>query len=396
MQTRFSLPGRLERPGHPKPVASRVGVVGWLTLFLAGMGGDQEPGRIYLKPPEVLSSTQFTKIISIRELSDGRVLIADSREDRIAVVDSGAGEVKTIGRLGDGPGEYRGIGRFYPLAGDSSLLTDPYNYRWFLLDGPTIIETYNGRRPVNFLFKGALSGSDRFGQVLGVTALTFPEELPRTLHLADSLVLLLGNIESDRLDTIAHIKGLGSADLSTRPDESGEFRALITRNPLVSNDQALLFPDGWIALARLEPFRVDWRTPDGHWNQNIRLDSDPIRVGDAEKCEAIRRFLPSQVPCEPSSLAGWPRTMPPFLPSRLSHPTLLASPEGYLVIARTPTTASSGTTYDFVDREGILRGTLVLEPNVTLIGFGRNSAYTLATDELDLQTLRRHPWPGLK
>lgn len=32
-----------------------------------------------------------------------------------------------------------------------------------------------------------------------------------------------------------------------------------------SAELAHLFPDGALAVARLDPFRVDWRLPDGRW-----------------------------------------------------------------------------------------------------------------------------------
>jgi hypothetical protein len=96
------------------------------------------------------------------------------------------------------------------------------------------------------------------------------------------------------------------------------------------------------------------------------------------------RFRPSDVP-------GWPDAVPPFLPG-ISR-ALLAAPDGRVLVARTRTVVSTGTRYDVVDRQGQLSATLELSGNEMLVGFGRSSAYTVTTDDLGLQRLRRYAWP---
>jgi len=44
-----------------------------------------------------------------------------------------------------------------------------------------------------------------------------------------------------------------------------------------------LFPDGWIAIARLDPYLVEWRTPDGRTVRGTPLPSARVKVDDAEK-----------------------------------------------------------------------------------------------------------------
>ncbi|HET6680105.1 MAG TPA: hypothetical protein VFG84_02825, partial [Gemmatimonadaceae bacterium] len=66
----------------------------------------------------------FTEITHIRELSDGRVLVLDQRESRIALADFMAGTVVQVGRDGDGPGENRSPVLIVPLRGDTTLAWD--------------------------------------------------------------------------------------------------------------------------------------------------------------------------------------------------------------------------------------------------------------------------------
>ncbi len=90
---------------------------------------------------------------------------------------------------------------------------------------------------------------------------------------------------------------------------------------------------------------------------------------------------------------------PPFLgfaTSAMAGPgtrTAFPAPEGRLVVRRAPDLRVLENRYDLVDREGRLEATLILPANEAIVGFGRNSVYLVETDEFDLQTLRRHPWP---
>lgn len=145
----------------------------------------------------------------------------------------------------------------------------------------------------------------------------------------------------------------------------------------------------------LEPYRVDWSTPDGRWIAGAPLTETSVKVHAREKCAAMARWGLVSEGCDLSFLQGWPETLPPFLPVTLpgKRRSLLAAPNGHLVILRTPAVNSPEPRYDVVDRQGRLAGTITLDANEMVIGFGPKSIYVLVTDEWDLQTLQRHPWP---
>jgi hypothetical protein len=173
---------------------------------------------------------------------------------------------------------------------------------------------------------------------------------------------------------------------------AGRAGTVVSNNPLGSEEKALLFSDGWISIAWADPYRVDWRSPNGHWIRGSPLPFEAVALNNREKCAALQRWaLTRSSSCDPSILPGWPRTIPPFLPGMT--PVLLAAPDGRLVVARTSTLASPGKDYDIVDRQGKLAGRIRLRQNEVLIGFGVRSAYVLVTDDLGLQTIQRHPWP---
>jgi hypothetical protein len=261
-----------------------------LTVQFAGIVNAQQPKRITLPLANAESEVTFTQVTSVRELDDGSLLVTDRRENRLVHLTWRSGNETVLGRVGNGPGEYR-----------------------------------------------------------------------RSLH-------------------------------QTLPPRGGRPASFIGGNPLRSEDQALLFPDGWIAVARIAPYSVDWRTREGRWLKGSPLPFNAVKVNDREKCRAYARYFGTRRPCEPSILEGWPAIVPPFIPN-LREPTLMAAPDGSLVIARLSTATSNRNRYDVVDRNGRLAGVVELAQNEVLIGFGAKSAFVVVTDDLDVQTLKRHPWP---
>ena len=355
----------------------------------------QEVRLMRLSPANAVSDEAFSRITSIRELRDGSLLVADQGDSRLVRLSLGVNTVTVIGRTGDGPAEFRTVGWLFRLPGDSTLFTDVYLSRWFILVGGDIVETIPERLPLNRLLLSELAGVDSFGHVLGVRGSAFAGNVPRLRGNADSLVLLLADRRAQLADTLGVLKGRGSHGYVREAAKGGQMPRLIFGSPLASEDQALLFQDGWIAVARTEPYRVDWRTAEGRWYRGSPLPFQPVKVDDREKCAATERFLGRQGPCASAGLPGWPAVVPPFLPPTIQGllPSLLAMPDGRLAIARTPTTRSRSYQYDLIDRSGRLVGVLDLEKNERLIGFGVRSVYVIVTDDDGLQTIRRHPWP---
>ena len=81
----------------------------------------------------------FTQISGVRELKDGRVLVADARDKTLQLIDLKSGSATKVGREGQGPGEYSLPFRLMPLPGDSSALYDAGNQRYLTVhpDGQT-------------------------------------------------------------------------------------------------------------------------------------------------------------------------------------------------------------------------------------------------------------------
>ena len=380
-----------------------------LLLLVAACSGDQpvyEPVSVELPPANsTLSEKQFSRVLSpVRELADGRVLLSDVLERALFVVDFESGDVRTVGSVGDGPGEYLSPRSLYALDGDSTMFTDPATHLALLLVGDDIVETLVSAAPLVERFGAEPPwGADRTGRLLGVEGFAFPPDVvPMSRTLADSVRILLttGSVldeEPGGFDTIAELGGQGLFGVNEveRSALGMPGRTTNLTSPLASEGQAWLFGDGWIALAHPDPYRVDWRTPEGQWIRGAPLPFTEVQVTREAQCTIVGE-LPSGE-CRPE-LWPWPEFLPPFTMDRTwSSPggtALHPAPNGMVLIARAYLAEHSERRYDVVDRQGVLRGVIRLPPDRTIVGFGRSSLYVMQKDDLDLLTLSRHSWPN--
>lgn len=334
----------------------------------------QTPAETRLQPSNARLGEEFSDLVTMRELSDGRVLLFDRGEERLAVVDFATGGITNISRQGRGPGEYGTIVAIHALGGDSTLADDME--RWLILDGAKVVATLPPDTPAIRAVHLWTLGADRRGHVL---TRRYP---PRD---AESLYVALVDRATGRSDTLARLRAaaLRGRSVVTRDAAGNLTGSGAYRVPLNSAEAAVLSPDGWVAIARLDPYRVDWRAPDGLWTRGAPLPFRAVRMNDREKrAFAARNRWAEHAPV-------WPENLPPF-----DSPTrLLTAPEGSVLIHRVPTADHPETRYDIVDRRGALQAQLVLPLDQRILGFGARSVYVITTDDDGIQRLQRHPWP---
>jgi hypothetical protein len=249
------------------------------------------------------------------------------------------------------------------------------NARWLVLAGDRIVSTLPPDAPAIRAIQLWPLGAEWMGRVLG-------RVFRRGGSLTDSMYVTLVDRASGRADTIATLRnGVRRAPVSAVASGRGAVTR-VGRIPLDVEEVPLLFPDGWTAVARLEPYRVDWRSPEGRWTSGRAIPMREIRMDAQERKAYIQRRTGYR------DATDWPETLPPF-----DTPTsMLGTPDGWLAIRRLPSAVETDTRYDLIDRTGIRRGQLVLKRNEHILGFGAASVYVIETDNDGIQRLRRHPY----
>ena len=280
--------------------------------------------RLQLAPATGTHPEEFTFISSLRELSDGRVIASDGRENKLLVLDFRDGSSETIGRVGRGPNEYGMVGSVLPTAGDSSLLGDFMGRRWLLLDGARIVVTVPPDDSALKLTQGFVAGADALGRVMQCTTSQPPVGTSET-GIHDSSAVTFISRQTGKVDTVAMVRNNPMRRQVSKNDK-GEinFMSIMPVGVLVPREEPVLFADGTLAVLRIDPFRVDWRSVSGAWT---RAAADPARSGGCPRARGLPRAQCRVVQAFPKAEPGDTRApqggrLPRVHPAvRQRHPT---------------------------------------------------------------------------
>lgn len=334
-------------------------------------------------------SVSFRRIVAVRELSRGRLLVSDVGRDRLTVVNWQDGSARAIGPRGRAEGEFRGVGALFPGRGDTTYMDDPAGHQWVIFVGSDFAGVVAGStdRPAHSSLRG-VSLDGRFLELLATGFSTSPGvKAARIRPFATSLVAMARRIDAVQVDTVTELRGsfIGAAELTK--EVSGPPMRYLVWNPLGVEDQCLLLRDGWIAVVRTGPYRVEWISPSG-----TRAVFSPTTartvVDEKVKRLALARvwFGPFLSLIAPSEMPGWPTELPPFL-----NDALIAIPDGRLLIQRASLGTEGGEVYDVVSRDGT-RAFLRLKNRETVVGVGERHVYVAVKDDNRALRLERRPW----
>jgi hypothetical protein len=115
-------------------------------------------------------------------------------------------------------------------------------------------------------------------------------------HTPDTLALVVGTRATGRIDTIGRIRSrsLVIKDLVVQSDGNTVHHLL--NSVFDADEQAVMFADGWIGIARRDPYRVEWRAQDGQWLRGPAIPVPVVRVDEPEKCLTARALSVEQPP----------------------------------------------------------------------------------------------------
>jgi len=357
----------------------------------------QQP--VSLGKPDAEFPEAFTKIGSIRELGDGRVLVIDSKEQTVQLVDFRSGRASPVGRKGSGPGEYGNPSRLIALPDDSSAIFDPSNARYLIVrpDGtPGSTFQIEIAGAVRFGGRGsAPRGTDAIGRIF-VEGSNIVSNAEGNVAPADSAPLLRFNRATKRVDTLAFVQ---LAKGNTRAEGNANGMMVMTGlKAFPSRDDWIPLPDGGVGIARVRDYHVDRYSPAGVRTSGPPLTVSAVPVTDAEKAawRAERGGLaaglgrggapPKNLPPPPQ--AEFPEVMPPFVAA-----SLFAAPNGELWVLRSHR-FTDVPVYDVFNAAATMSRRVALPATkARLVGFGNRVLYIVRRDADDLEYLQRYRLP---
>ena len=337
--------------------------------------------------------------LQLVELRNGDVVVHDSREKRLAVVNFASQEQREVAREGSGPVEFRSVIGMWRGAGDSILVMDLIQQRVLILD-----PTGRARRtqpmagagdPMALMRAPMTRAVDAQGRWYGEGRdMQFDGG---RLTFGDSVVVVRTDPRTQKPDSLIKFYNIVRA-----PQMSPQvMRMMVPGYP--KYDIWGVYPDGRVMLLRAEGYVPEIVLPNGQRRRAAALPYLRLPVTEADKklmMDSVQKALneglrqaagmaPANaqmprfelVPPEP-----WQTEKPPFTGDRV-----LVDPRGRAwvpVIDRTP-----GQRYDLLNAEGAIVDAIKLPPRTQLLGFGAQAMYTARWDEDDLMYIRRHPLP---
>ena len=375
----------------------------------APLSGQSVPVRTLANPDAELSEP-FTSISSIRELGDGRVIIADNRDKLLQIADARLRTLTKIGREGAGPAEYASIGRLYALNGDVTMMHDFTNSR-FLVIGPDGKPT--GTRRIEYgpyTENENLLGFDLAGRsYLAVRP-------PGSREEGGVQAVVRWDPATKKADTLTTITLPSGLRTGARDIGNGMLK-MYTNLPFASQDVVAVGHDGNVAIVRVKDYHVEWYFTGTRHALGPATRFESVEVSSAEKHAFLEREIrpgaftiraPIGAKAAPIAQGGsgglpkgamnpdalddtgmqWPSRKPPFLAgaARVDGP-------GRVWVNRTSTHDDRSARYDVFDASGKLSLKVVLPPNTTLVGFGNRTVYLSRADDDELRYLQRYPLP---
>lgn len=317
---------------------------------------------------------EFFRATDANRLSDGGVVVADDGDDEIRVFSPEGDHLRTLGRPGDGPGEFRRLRQVMALPGDSILAYDYWQSRatLFAPDGSvarvvTMEEAYRPR-PLYPVASGGYVGESSdftgFGDELGLHRMPSP-----VVRFADDGAVV---------DTLSTLAGYESVVFSR-----GDAVALWGK------EGHLHVRGDTVYLGTADSLAYEVRSEDGRLLRRVRVPGYDLTLS-AEEIEAERQTL---VPDDPSQLDAIGREILDRQPVRTHRPgyqRMVVDALGYVWLGAYQGRHERDEPRDWrvFAPDGEWLGVVTLPPRFRVFRIGPEWILGRRADELDIQHIQ--------
>jgi hypothetical protein len=385
-----------------------------LSSTLVGAQQMVNPPTRTITRAEVELAEPFSRLVGMREMNDGRLIVTDMTEKLIAVVDLDRKTSTRIGNEGSGPGEYTIPTAVMAMPGDTTYVSDMG--RKYVKIGPdgkvagdAPVAQNGGRGGAVFSFGPGAGNVDAMGRIYS-RGLNFAAGPDGQTIASDSAPITRLDRRSGKTDTVAYVR-------MPRPqiqNSGGGANTRVTLSvggnvPFVTTDAWAVAPDGRVALISPDPYRVTWVSPSGQRSVGQPISYQRVRVTESEKQafrDAQKASPPTGVrvrvdgpgtasnvstaPVAFSEPPSWPEYKHPYVGSGV-----FVAPNGELWIQKQLPHTEKNPTFDVIGSRGELTGRVVIPERTRLLGFGRDGAvYLVRRDADDLEYIGKYRLPA--
>lgn len=385
-------------------VHSRRPIAGLFASLLLTVPAVAQAPRTVLSKADATFPVEFSSITGLLELPDGRLLMTDGIDQTLLRINLATRKADTLGRVGEGPGEYKLPDAVYSLAGGRVLLTDLGNGRLSIFDASgKYVESMPIARgtPGSGMTMVLPRATDAQGRI-------YFEGRPMGMENGppDSAFVVRFDPKGSTFDTLAKV-GLPAVKVNTSGG-SNNRNVSMRAVPLSAADAWSVAPDGRVAVARAANYRLDWIAAGGKLVSGPANTTRPVPVKDADKKEWMAERangLGISVSNDNGQMSvsfrrggmrmggqrddtdsyEWPANKPAFVTAGV-----WTSPEGDAWVERS-VAAGTARTFDVFGADGKIKRQVVLPVGRRLAGLGKAGVvYLRHVTEDDLQILERY------
>ena len=329
---------------------------------------------------------QFARVAHALRLSDGTLLVADGQANEIRAFDAQGRYLRTMGRAGEGPGEFRGLEALHLLPGDTVAAYDYMGGRlsFFAPAGALVrsvtLQPVDGKmppRPIAVFADGRLLVTPLYNPVFN--------ESPRPTR--DTITLALYTPAGTQAASLGRVPGEESV---TVMGGEGQNRMMVRDRPPFGLATSIAVHGTRLLVGDPARYELVERRPDGAVARLIRRagEREPVTQADRDAWMEVRRegmqdarFRQMQERLLKS--ATFPERKPYFRDLRLDA-------AGNAWVQRYPEARAKEAPWDVFDPEGRLLGTVTVPTDLRVTQIGTDFIVGVWTDELDVPHVRVH------
>lgn len=387
-----------------------------------------------LSAPIAVSTDTFGVRVSVRPLSDGRVLVNDIQRFRVLMYEP---SLKTFTAALDSSGTSGALGgagiqipsvHLIAMPGDSTMYVDVATRSLLTLDPHGKVAHVTALpRPGDIvtLAVGAIYGTPTLDKAGRLVYQGMPPDQQRALielnrkmqtetsatgpGAADSAPIVRADFDTRKVDTLTTVRVIQQyASVSVTRDARGNMTQKLTINPTQTADEWGLLPDGTIAILRGHDYHIDWVDVDGTMRSSPKMAFDWKRLTDDGKAHVIDSVKPlldkqmeSMKPQEMRTADGVRllRTEIALVPAKdlpdyepvIQPGAMKVDLEGNLwIVPRTAIlSANGGLRYDVVNRKGEIFERVIVPKDRAIAAFEKGGTAILTHTQGTVTTIER-------
>jgi hypothetical protein len=369
----------------------------------------EHPPRRFLEPPTEFPAV-FSVIRAVMALPDGRLVVSDPQENRVSLIDFPKGTSRLLGRVGEGPREFKRAGGLYRGRAGAVWVFDQELQRLLpVLPSGALQDVIP--LPVGGIVGGfSARGPDNiFPDTLGHTYYARRGSGAGREGFTAQTAVLLRYRPGVRPDSVTQLLRRVTKTIEARPSGLGSYQDVL----FSPEDAWIAAPDGGIAVVRAAAYRVEWIPLAGATVSGPAISHKQIPISQAEK-ELIASGVAGSrgrttvsiamvPPGGPSgALSGAPVPMPvgELLFAKFKTPVNLREnrwprldESGRVWVERSQPFGVKVSVFDVFDRSGKLVDRVELPAGSRLVGFDQHWIYAARLDGDDFEHLQRFPLP---